>query len=59
MEPVIYTECENCADIIPMGGTIHSAQKREFNRTFGNFVDRVVHLCCICIKAVGGICDCR
>ena len=53
----IYTYCDECSEVIPSEGHIHTAARREFNLVFGNFIDRTTHLCCKCIVVVGGQCD--
>lgn len=52
-----YTECENCYAIVPDGGHVHEAKRKEFNSAMGNYYNTVTRLCCECIVVVGGQCD--
>jgi hypothetical protein len=57
MTLVTYAECDHCGNVVPQGGVLHTAQRREYNTTFGNYSEHIRHLCCSCYQIVGGTCD--
>lgn len=52
-----FTDCQNCGSLVPDGGHVHEAHKREFDSVWKNWLTKPIWLCCICYAAVGGKCD--